>query len=301
MTRRRVRAGLTGGLLVTVGILGGGMPGAAAATATGLGALTPTAAATGATAAAHAGRGVFSHPLRVNNPYFPLVPGTEFTYRGSVEENGRFIPHVVTFTVTNLVKVVDGVTTVVAWDRDFLNGKLSEQELAFFAQDDEGNVWNFGEYPEEYEKGKLTGAPSTWIRNVGDAYGGIHVLGRPKVGVQYLEGKVPSIDFWDVSTVARLGSRTCEPLRCYSGVEVVNEVSPTAPGSGVQVKYYAKGAGLVRVAPKGGKVQEVLSITGIRRLSAARMAVIDRAVVRMDARAYGIAPVYRATPRVTRR
>ena len=64
--------------------------------------------------------------------------------------------------------------TVVAWDRDFLNGQLQEQELAFFAQDSQGNVWNFGEYPEEYENGTFTGAPSTWIRGAGGAYGGIH-------------------------------------------------------------------------------------------------------------------------------
>ncbi len=246
------------------------------------------------------GREVFSHSLLGTNPYFPLLPGTEFTYRGTVEENGRLIPHVVTFTVTDLVKVVDGVTTVVAWDRDFLDGKLSEQELAFFAQDDQGNVWNFGEYPEEYENGKITGAPATWIRGVGDAYGGIHVLARPAVGVRYLEGKVPSIGFWDVSTVAKVGATQCEPLRCFRNVQIVNEVSPNAANSGIQVKYYARGAGLVRVAARGGNSQEVLRITSIRRLSAARMAVIDRAVTRMDARAYTVAPrFYSVTPRVT--
>ena len=28
-----------------------------------------------------------------------------------------------------------------------------EGELTFHAQDDEGKVWNFGEYPEEYDDG----------------------------------------------------------------------------------------------------------------------------------------------------
>jgi ketosteroid isomerase-like protein len=257
----------------------------------------PTAATAAERAAAGSGRGVFSHPLRGTSPYFPLRPGTEFTYRGTVRENGRTMPHVVTFTVTDLVKLVDGVQTVVAWDRDFIDGKLAEQELAFFATDDEGNVWNFGEYPEEYAAGKVTGAPSTWIRGVGGAYGGIHVLGNPGLTMQYLEGKVAAIDFWDVSRVVRLGGSSCEPLRCFKNVETVNEWSPNAT-DGIQVKFYAKGAGLVRVTFKGGNSQEVLAITGIRRLSAARMAVIDRAVTRMDTRAYTIAPVYRSTPRV---
>ena len=81
---------------------------------------------------------------------FPLALGTQYTYQGKIVEGGETKPHSVTFTVTGLTKVVDGVPTVVAWDRDFLEGELQEQELALFAQDDQGDLWNFGEYPEEY-------------------------------------------------------------------------------------------------------------------------------------------------------
>ena len=52
-------------------------------------------------------------------------------------------------------------------------------ELAFFAQDAGGNVWNFGEYPEEYTGGQFTGAPDTWITGTGGAHGGLHMLARP--------------------------------------------------------------------------------------------------------------------------
>ena len=128
------------------------------------------------------GTGKFTAPLTVNNPMFPLAVGTQFTYQGKIVQDGETKPHSVTFTVTDLSKMVDGVQTVVAWDRDFLEGKLQEQELAFFAQDDQGNVWNFGEYPEEYENGKFTGAPSTWIRGADGAYGGIHMLSQPRTG-----------------------------------------------------------------------------------------------------------------------
>src|SRR6185437_3155395 len=93
----------------------------------------------------------FPDPTRIDNPMFPLAPGTQFSYQGSIVENHATTPHSVVFTVTDLTKMVDGVRTVVAWDRDFLEGKLEEQELAFFAQDSRGNVWNFGEYPEEYD------------------------------------------------------------------------------------------------------------------------------------------------------
>ena len=146
-------------------------------------------------------------PLAVDNPMFPLAVGTQFTYQGKIVQDGESKPHSVTFTVTDLSKMVDGVQTVVAWDRDFLEGKLQEQELAFFAQDDQGNVWNFGEYPEEYENGKFTGAPSTWIRGVDGAYGGIHMLSQPRAGMKYREGLVPAIEFDDVSVVTRTGQQ----------------------------------------------------------------------------------------------
>src|SRR5262249_1014152 len=112
---------------------------------------TAAAPAQASPAAAQGGRNRFSAPTRVGNPTSPLVPGAEFSYAGSTSEGGHSTPHTVVFTVSGLTKVIHGVHTVVAWDRDFLKGKLQEQELAFFAQDDQGNVWNFGEYPEEYE------------------------------------------------------------------------------------------------------------------------------------------------------
>jgi hypothetical protein len=64
------------------------------------------------------------------------------------------------FTVTDLTKVVHGVRNLVHWDRDYSQGQLLETELARFAQDDDGNVWHFGQYPKEYEEGKFVAAPA---------------------------------------------------------------------------------------------------------------------------------------------
>ena len=198
------------------------------------------------------------------------------------------------FTVTDLVKHVDGTETVVALDQDYLEGQLQEQELAFFAQDDAGNVWNFGEYPEEYDNGKLTGAPSTWIRGSGGAYGGMHVLGQPRIGMQYREGLVPAIQFDDVSKVTSVSQRTCAKAGCYNSVVVVDETSPNDPTSGHQIKYYAPGAGLVKVSCEGrghagvptAHLRQAPDTTGLARWRAEALA--------MDKRAYKVAAkVYR--------
>ena len=247
------------------------------------------------------GYGRFTHPLAVDNRMFPLTVGTQFTYHGKIVENGEAKPHSVVFTVSDLFKTVGGVRVAVAWDRDFLEGQLQEQELAFFAQDDQGNVWNFGEYPEEYENGKFTGAPSTWIRGVAGAYGGIHMLSHPRPGIRYREGLVPAIQFDDVSVIARTGQVNCVAGHCYHQVLVVDETSPNDPTSGHQIKYYAPRTGLIRVGARGGDSQEFLTLSGVRHLSPAEMAKVRAEILAMDKRAYKISKVYRTTGPAQRR
>jgi hypothetical protein len=286
--------------LAVIGVLGALPLAGCASSGTGQHAAAPqpstrAAAAKTSPAAAQGGRNRFSAPTRVDNPMFPLVPGTEFSYAGTLSEGGHTTPHTVVFTVSSLTKMIHGVNTVVAWDRDFLKGKLQEQELAFFAQDDQGNVWNFGEYPEEYEHGVFTGAPSTWIRGTGDAYGGIHMLARPVRGAEYREGLVPPIDFDDVSKVSLTGQTTCMRSGCFRNVLVVDETSPNDPVSGHQIKYYSPGVGLVRVGARGGDSQEFLTLARVRHLGQSAMASVSEEVNAMDHRAYRVAKVYRVT------
>jgi hypothetical protein len=269
-------------------------------------AASPPAASTTASpgptgSASEPAAGKFSTPLDVSNPLFPLVAGTQFVYDGKIVDSDGSHEHGVIFTVTDLVKHVDGIDTVVALDQDFLEGTLEEQELAFFAQDDKGNVWNFGEYPEEYDNGKLTGAPDTWIRGTDGAYGGIHVLDTPRPGVQWREGLVQAIAFDDVSKVASVGQRTCVRAGCYGSVVVVDETSPNDPTSGMQIKYYASGTGLVRVGARGGDSQELLQLTAVRHLDAAGLTKFRAEALAMDSRAYKIAKVYRVTGPARRR
>ena len=107
-------------------------------------------------------QGNFSASTRVDNRWHPLVPGTQFVFEGRSNRGLGRLPHRVIFTVTGLTKRIHGVDTVVLFDRDINRGKLLEAEITFFAQDDDGNVWNFGEDPDEYAPdGSFDGAPST--------------------------------------------------------------------------------------------------------------------------------------------
>ena len=241
----------------------------------------------------------FGDPTTIDNEFFPLIPGTQVVFEGDANRGAGQLTHRVIITVTDLTKVIDGVRTVVVWERDINEGTQVETELAFFAQDDDGNVWNLGEYPEEYESRAFVGAPSTWIAGQPGADGGIHVQGEPRLGTPiYLEGHVPAIEFLDVAQVAEMDAEVCIPLDCYEGVLVVDEWDPLAqPADGHQLKHYAPGVGVVRVDPVGGDEQETLMLAERRELTADELAEVRAEALRLDERAYQYAPsVYGETP-----
>ena len=144
----------------------------------------------------------FSDPTTVDSPWFPLTPGTRWTWHGHAYDGEDLIRRKVVITVTDLTKVIDGVRTVVTYDLDFNDGQMEEAEIALFAQDDESNVWLFGEYPEEYEDGQIVKAPA-WIAGIQGAKAGIAVKAAPQMGTpSYAQGWGPAVG-WNGRRVQR--------------------------------------------------------------------------------------------------
>ena len=92
----------------------------------------------------------------------------------------------------------------------------------------------------------------------------------PRSACRYREGLVPAIEFDDVSKVTSVSAAHVREAGCYRHVLVVDETSPNDPASGHQIKYYAPGTGLVRVAASGGDTQEFLTLAAVRHLDEAR-------------------------------
>jgi hypothetical protein len=238
---------------------------------------------------------------RVVNKFFPLVPGTHFAMNGNVlEDDGKLHPHRIETTVTDLTKVIDGVTTVAVLDVDIEDGYVQESELFFEAQDEGGTVWNFGEYPEEYNKGKRLKAPDTWLAGVDGARAGIGMPSRPRVGdPPYLQGLSKQIEFKDCALVFRTGQSTCVKLGCYDNVLINDEYSPGDPQGGHQRKYYAPGVGNIRVVPAGGQQAEKLELVSLSHLCPNEYAPFLQAALDQDHRGYHIAPgIYSQAPPV---
>jgi hypothetical protein len=243
-------------------------------------------------------RGNFNRSAVVDNALLPLKPGTQLVFKGATVEEGRRLDHRIVFTVTDLTKVIGGVTTTVVWDRDYSEGALVEAELAFFAQDKDGNVWQLGEYPEEYENGELVGNP-VWIHGFRGSKAGLSMKAEPRPRTpSYSLGWGPAVEFNDRAKVLAAGRQTCVPLGCFADVLVVDEFNPDEPGKH-QLKYYAPGVGNVRVGWSGRNEtsKETLVLTDVVWLGPEAVARARAAALKLEANAYRVSRgLYGRTP-----
>ncbi|TCD14189.1 hypothetical protein [Oricola cellulosilytica] len=170
--------------------------------------------------------------------------------QGTTSEEGEVLTRRIDFMVTGLTKRIDGVDAVVAYIDDFADDQLVESEIAFYAQDDEGNVWYLGEYPEEYQDGEFVTA-KPWIHGLEGAKAGMKMKASPKVGeVPYFQGWGPAVDWNDFAFVAETGMSDCVSSDCYEDVLMVRETSLDEQGA-FQLKYYAPDIGNHRVGWEG--------------------------------------------------
>ena len=225
----------------------------------------------------------------IDNAWYPLQPGTKWVYEGTTTEGDEVMRHRIEFTVTDLTKEIQGVPTVVAWIEDFSDGELIEKEIAFYAQDNDGNVWYLGEHPEEYEDGRFIKAP-TWIAGHADAKAGIKMWAdprQPELPVYY-QGWAPAVEWSDYAQVDQVGQETCVPVGCYTNVLVLAESSLDEIDI-YQIKSYATGIGEIRVASRGDAESiEELWLVKHAQLSADALATVRAQALKLEAHAYEI-------------
>ena len=240
----------------------------------------------------------FDRSTNIDNEWLPMQPGTQWVYEGVTVEDDESIPQRVEFTVTDLTKEIAGVRTVVAWIVDISDDQVVEQEIAFYAQDNDGDVWYLGEHPEEYEDGEFIDAP-TWIAGVDGSIPGIKMKAEPQQGTPaYFQGWAPAVEWTDYGQVDGMGQETCVSVDCYQDVLVVAE-SSLEEEDAYQLKYYAPGVGNVQVGWRGADAtQEDLQLVNyVEQLSPQALAEIRAEALAMEKHAYQVSPdVYGQTP-----
>jgi hypothetical protein len=196
--------------------------------------------------AARPGPGSFT--AHVDNPWFPLRPGTVYVYRGS--KDGQPSRDVV--TVTRRTKRIQGVPCVVVEDRLYQRGRLRERTSDWYSQDRSGTVWYFGEATAELDaRGHVTSTEGSWESGRDGASAGIFMPAHPQVGLtarqEFYRGHAE-----DHFRVVSLHARVRVPYTSSRNALVTAEWTPLEPAV-LDHKVYVRGVGLVRErAIKGG-------------------------------------------------
>jgi hypothetical protein len=176
----------------------------------------------------------------IDNPYFPLQPGTTFIYEG-VSDGEQEHNEV---TVTSETKTILGVQCVVVRDTVTVDGELVEDTFDWFAQDKVGNVWYFGEESKSYEDGELESTEGSWEAGVDGAQPGIIMPAEPKIGEEYRQEYYPG-EAEDMASVLELSAGPVTvPYGTFDNLLVTKEWSPLEPEI-VEHKTYAPGIGLI--------------------------------------------------------
>ena len=78
-----------------------------------------------------------------------------------------------------------GVECVVVENKEWEGDMLIERTYGWFAQDDKGTVWYFGEGTKEYENGEVVSTEGSWEAGVDGAKPGMIMPASPAVGDEW--------------------------------------------------------------------------------------------------------------------
>jgi hypothetical protein len=196
---------------------------------------------------------------RVDNPWFPLTPGTTLIYRGV--KDGEPTRDVV--TVTNRTKLIQGVRCTVVRDLLYLNGKLAERTSDWYAQDAKGNVWYYGEATAELDpKGRVKSTEGSWQSGVHGARAGMFMPAQPRVGQsfrqEYFKGQAE-----DHFQILSLNASVKVPYTSSKHALLTKEWTPLEPDV-LDHKLYVRGIGNVKEQTVKGP-NERLVLVAVRR------------------------------------
>ena len=180
----------------------------------------------------------------VEHRYFPVEPGTVWTYEGS--RNGAHRRDVV--RVLHDTRTVMGVECSALFQEMYLDGVLVERTWEWFAGDQDGNLWKFGEESFDFEDGLVVLTEDSWEAGVGGALPWMVLVADPRPGDVTTNGD-EIIQVVSVSAVALVPAGVFR--ECLEAVENPDDEDDK------DVIIYAPGVGLVSETGTDGGLELV--------------------------------------------
>lgn len=165
---------------------------------------------------------VFSHPTNVVNPLFPIARLSQVILVG-LADGEPFRTETTLLPTTNPIRIDDrAVETLTSQYLAYVDRRIEEVALDWYAQADDGSVWYFGEDVFNYEDGQIADTEGTWLA-CRDGPAAMIMPAHPRVGDVYRPENVFPVVFEEV-TVTAVGQVVDGPRGPVSGAIVVREL-----------------------------------------------------------------------------
>ena len=192
--------------------------------------------------------------VNIDNPYWPMSPGSRWVYRETDEGTEKRVE----VTVTDRTKkIANGVEARVVHDVVTEDGELVEVTDDWYAQDKAGNVWYLGEDTAEYENGKVTTRSGSFEAGVDGAQAGIIMPANPRDGMAYRQEYYKG-EAEDRAEVLSTEEQVEVPFGYFEGALMTKDLVPLEPKVS-EYKLYARDVGpVLTVKTSGGSGREEL-------------------------------------------
>lgn len=165
---------------------------------------------------------LFSRPTNVINPLFPIARLSQVILVGAADGE-PFRTETTLLPTTNPIRIGNRVVeTLTSQYVAYLDRRIHEVALDWYAQADDGSVWYLGEDVFNYEDGEIADTEGTWLA-CRDGPAAMIMPAHPRVGDVYRPENVFPVVFEEV-TVKSVGQVVDGPLGPVAGAIVVEEL-----------------------------------------------------------------------------
>jgi hypothetical protein len=164
----------------------------------------------------------FSDPTNITNPLFPISQLHSAVLLGNIDGH----PFRAETTLLPDTKMIEWngqqVEALVSQYVAYLDGRIQEVALDWYAQADDGSVWYLGEDVFNYEAGVIADTEGTWLAGK-DGPAAMIMPGHPQVGDVYRPENSPGIVYEEV-TVKSIGETVNGPHGPVEGAIITEEL-----------------------------------------------------------------------------
>jgi hypothetical protein len=179
---------------------------------------------------------------QIDNPYWPMVPGSRWVYR---EKDGSQALRVEVKVTHRTQQIANGIEARVVRDVVTEKGEPVEVTDDWYAQDSAGNIWYLGEDTAEYKHGKVVSHAGSFEAGVDGAQPGIAMPANPEDGMTYRQEYYAG-EAEDKAEVLSLDEQVQVPFGHFPQGQVLmtKDLNPLEPRV-LEHKFYVKGVGPV--------------------------------------------------------